>query len=186
VTIEQDLEIQPLAPAAADDPVVTATITDLINEVYREGEKGLWLGDVPRTTVTEVAGLIRAGEIAVARLGGRIVGSVRIQRLDAETGEFGMLAAAPAHHGSGIGRRLVAFAEQWARDERCVAMQLELLVPQGWTHPTKGFLAQWYDRLGYRVVRNGSIAVDFPHLAPLLAVPCDFLIYHKALLTSSP
>lgn len=181
-SVEPELEIRPLLPAEADDAAVAGTVTDLVNEVYRDGEKGLWLGDVPRTTPTEVAGLIRAGEIVVARLGARIVGSVRIQRLDAETGEFGLLAAATAHHGGGIGRRLVAFAEQQSRDGGCVTMQLELLVPRVGTHPAKARLAEWYGRLGYRVVRAGSLEEDFPHLAPLVAMPCDFLIYHKDLL----
>jgi GNAT superfamily N-acetyltransferase len=93
-----------------------------------------------------------------------------------------MLAAASARQGHGIGRRLVAFAEQDRREAGCTVMQLELLVPQGWEHPTKGMLARWYGRLGYQVVRKGSIENDFPHLAPLLATPCDFLIYHKDLL----
>jgi GNAT superfamily N-acetyltransferase len=180
------LEVQPLLPAAADDPAVVSTLTDLINEVYREGEKGLWLSDVLRITPAEVAGLIRAGEIVVARIGGRIVGSVRVQQLDAGTGEFGVLAASPVHQGTGIGRRLVAFAEQHSRDAGCVTMQLELLVPRVGTHPAKARLAQWYGRLGYRLVRTGTLEDDFPHLAPLVAVPCDFLIYHKDLARPSP
>ena len=178
----EELSIERLSATAADDPMVTAAVTELINQVYRDGEKGLWLGEVvPRTTVAEVGSLIRAEEIAVARVGGQIVGSVRIQQLDADTGEFGMLAATSALQGQGIGRRLVAFAEQDRRDVGATVMQLELLVPQGWEHPTKAMLAQWYGRLGYQVVRKGSIENDFPHLAPFLATTCDFLIYNKAL-----
>jgi hypothetical protein len=60
-------------------------------------------------------------------------------------------------------------------------MQLELLVPRGWTHPTKEFLAAWYMRIGYRVTRTGAIDEAYPALAPLLATPCDFVIYHKRL-----
>ena len=36
-------------------------------------------------------------------------------------------------------------------------MQLELLVPRGWSHPTEQFLATWYTRIGYRVTRTGTI-----------------------------
>lgn len=179
--IEDEVDIGRLDPAAGDDQGVTSLLADLINEVYQEGEKGLWLDGAERTTPAEVAGLVRAGEIVVARLGGQIVATVRVQRLDADTGEFGLLAAAPARHGAGLGRRLVAFAEQRCRDQGCRTMQLELLVPRGWVHPAKDRLAQWYGRLGYRVVRTGSIDEDFPHLAPLLATSCDFLIYHKPL-----
>jgi hypothetical protein len=60
-------------------------------------------------------------------------------------------------------------------------MQLELLVPRDWTHPTKEFLNAWYTRIGYRVARTGAIDEAYPALAPLLATPCDFVIYHKRL-----
>ena len=60
-------------------------------------------------------------------------------------------------------------------------MQLELLVPRGWSHPSKVFLDQWYTRMGYRVTRTGAIEEAYPELAPLLATPCDFLIYRKPL-----
>jgi hypothetical protein len=60
-------------------------------------------------------------------------------------------------------------------------MQLELLVPTGWSHPEKDRLHGWYTRLGYRVVRRGSLGDDYPHLVPLLATPCDLRIYHRPL-----
>ena len=112
---------------------------------------------------------------------GRIVGCVRVQRLDAGTGEFGMLTADPAHRGIGIGGELIEFAERACRDAGLATMQLELLVPREWSHPTKVFLAAWYERLGYRVARTGTIDEAYPDLAPLLATPCDFVIYRKDL-----
>jgi hypothetical protein len=60
-------------------------------------------------------------------------------------------------------------------------MQLELLVPRDWSHPTKEFTRDWYTRMGYRVVRTGRFDEDYPHLVPHLATPCDFLIFLKDL-----
>ena len=60
-------------------------------------------------------------------------------------------------------------------------MQLELLVPQTWTHPVKEFLRAWYTRIGYRHVRTDRLADAYPALQPQLATPCDFVIYHKTL-----
>ncbi|MEU4525780.1 GNAT family N-acetyltransferase [Amycolatopsis sp. NPDC024027] len=94
------------------------------------------------------------------------------------TGEFGMLAADPARRGLGLGRELVRFAERASREAGCREMQLELLVPRDWTHPSKQFLADWDSRLGYRVTH---LAEDYPHLAPSPATPCDFLVYRKDL-----
>ncbi len=175
------LEIQLLASAAASDSELVGEITDLVNRVYAVAEDGLWIEAATRTTMREMTELIAAGQIAVARIDGRIVGSVRIQRLDAGTGEFGMLVADPAHRGQGIGRELVNFAEELSRQRGLEVMQLELLVPREWKHPTKEFLRAWYTRIGYRPVRSGTIDESYPQLAPLLATPCDFVIYRKDL-----
>lgn len=173
------MEIELLPPSAGR--AVIERITALVNDVYAESEKGLWQENVDRTSADEVAGFVRAGELAAAFAAGALAGVVRIRRLDEATGEFGMLAADPARRGVGIGRELVRFAERASRAAGCRAMQLELLVPREWTHPAKQFLAGWYERLGYRVTHRADFATDYPHLAPSLATPCDFLIYRKDL-----
>lgn len=175
----QAFKIGFLSSVTAEDTTIVAMLSDLINEVYAVAEDGLWTQGVTRTTAEEIAHLTRAGEIAVAVLGERIVGCIRIQQLDEDMSEFGMLAAAPSHRGIGIGRELVRFAEQSSRDKSRGTMQLELLVPREWTHPAKEFLARWYDRIGYKAVRRGSTGEFHPNLSPSLAIPCDFVIYRK-------
>lgn len=173
------MEIELLARDAGDGAV--AEVTDLVNRVYAVAEEGLWRDGAARTTPAETEAYIRGGEIAVARLDGRIVGSVRIQQLGGGVGEFGMLTADPDHRGVGIGRRLVEYAEQRSRGHGFDTMQLELLVPKTWTHPVKQFLHDWYTRIGYRVFRTGSLDEQYPALAPQLATPCDYVIYRKKL-----
>jgi GNAT superfamily N-acetyltransferase len=173
------MEIGLLPPSA--DRAVVERVAALVNHVYAEAEKGLWLRNADRTSAAEVAGFVAAGEIGVAFADGDLAGAVRIRRLDDVTGEFGMLAADPARRGLGVGRELVRFAEETSRRAGCRAVQLELLMPRDWTHPSKQFLAEWYGRLGYRVTHRADFAGDYPHLAPLLATPCDFLIYRKDL-----
>jgi GNAT superfamily N-acetyltransferase len=158
-----------------------AQLTDLVNQVYAAAEVGLWREHSPRTDRTEMAQLIRAGEIVLARLGAGIVGGVRVRRLDETTGELGMLVADPGHRSRGIGRALVDHAERQCASAGCSTMQLELLMPLTWSHPIKDFLAAWYHRLGYRVVRRASSDEIVPTLAHGLATPCDFAIYHKPL-----
>ena len=134
------LDIQVLPAAASNDPALMERITDLTNEVYAVAEDGLWTDGATRTTVDEVAELTRAGQIAVARLRGRVVGCVRVQRLDERVrsraasrrahGRVRMLVADPAHRGVGIGRELVRFAERKCHAEGLRTMRLELLVPR--------------------------------------------------------
>src|SRR4051812_33259600 len=119
------VDVELLGAAAGENPAVVARVVELTNEVYAVAEEGLWADRATRTSADEVVELIHAGEIAVARLDGRIVGCVRVQRLDADTGEFGMLTADPAHRGIGIGGELIEFAERVCRDAALGTMQLE-------------------------------------------------------------
>lgn len=171
--------IQPAESAA--DAALVGSIAALVNRVYDEAEAGLWRPGAERTSPAEIAALIADGQIATARDGDRVVGSVRLQSLDADTAEFGMLAADPELRGRGIGRRLVAFAEALAAERGARTMQLELLVPTTWIHPSKEFLRDWYERIGYRVVRTGHLAELSPDLAALLATECDLIVFHKPL-----
>ena len=170
-----------LEPAVTEDAGLVDQLTDLINDVYATAESGLWCDGATRTTAPELAALIRAGQIAVAARHDHIVGSVRVHEVSDDTSEFGMLVAAPDQRGMGVGRTLIDFAERHSRERGLRAIQLELLVPRGWSHPSKEFLKAWYGRCGYRIIRTGSIDDAYPHLAPLLATPCDLEVHEKPL-----
>jgi GNAT superfamily N-acetyltransferase len=179
--LDAGLAIELLDAADSRDARLVRPLADLINHVYAVAEAGLWVDGATRTTPRELSDLIVAGEIAVARRAGEVVGSVRIRDVSGDATEFGMLVAAFEQRTTGIGRALVEFAERRGREQGRRAMQLELLVPREWQHPSKEFLKAWYGRIGYRVVRSGSMEESHPHLAPLLATPCDLLGYEKAL-----
>ena len=170
-----------LDPAAGGDAGLVEQLSELINGVYATAEHGLWRDGATRTTPSELAGLIEAREIAVATVGGRLVGAVRVQAISDATGEFGMLVADPEYRGIGVGRALIAFAERHSRDRGLRAMQLELLVPRTWRHPSKVFLDDWYRRIGYRVIRTISLDDMYAELSPLLATPCELVVYEKPL-----
>jgi GNAT superfamily N-acetyltransferase len=167
--------------AAGKDGGLIERVTSLVNDVYATAENGLWRDGVRRTTPSEVAQLIEAQQIAVATVDGDLAGVVRVHAVSEVTGEFGMLAAALEHRSIGVGRTLVAFAERHCHDRGLQAMQLELLVPRMWRHPSKVFLDDWYRRIGYRAVRTISAHDAHPELAPLLATPCAFVLYEKPL-----
>ncbi|QBS46261.1 GNAT family N-acetyltransferase [Nocardia sp. CS682] len=174
------MSIEMVPTEAGGDTALLAELTDLVNRVYEAAEAGLWLDGASRTTTSELAGLITDGHVAVAREeDGRLVGAVCIRQLADGIGEFGMLVCAPEQRGAGIGSALVDFAERQCVDQGARTVQLELLVPRSWAHPVKEFLRGWYLRLGYVLERKGQLEESYPHLVPLLATPCDFLIFHK-------
>ncbi len=146
----------------------------------------MWRTEAKRTTAAELAEHIRGREIAVARAGEEILGSVRIWDVGDGRTEFGLLATAPEHRGRGIGSALVRFAERHTHRRGRRAMRLELLVPRGWTHPEKQKLDAWYRRIGYRAVSTASVDSAHPRLAPLLCTPCDFVVYEKTLPAAPP
>ena len=156
-------------------------LTRLINDVFRTAESGLWRDGAARTTRSELTELIAARQIAVARRDGAIAGCVRIHDVAEDASEFGMLAADPDHRGIGVGRALVDFAEQHSRERGLRAMRLELLVPREWSHPGKEFLKSWYARMAYRPISIRPFDDLYPHLAPLLATPCELAVYEKSL-----
>jgi GNAT superfamily N-acetyltransferase len=178
--------IELLEPGAADDAALVDVLARMVNAVYAVAERGLWRDGAARTSPDEMAGLVRAGEIVVARAGGRPVGVVRVHDVGADASEFGLLAAPPEVRGTGVGRALLDFVEGRTRDRGRSAMQLELLVPRTWSHPGKEFLRGWYGRRGYRLVRTGTLDADYPHLVPLLATPCDLEIHRKVLAGHPP
>lgn len=170
-----------LPPEAADHAELVARITDLINDVYAVAESGLWRDEATRTTTTEVAELIRLGEIAVATRDGRIVGSVQLHDVGDDASEFGLLVAARDQRNTGVGRALLDFVEARSRERGLRAVQLELLVPHDWSHPSKEFLKAWYGRRGYQLTRTERFDAAYPRLAPLLGTSCDLEIHQKQL-----
>src|SRR3954447_24770146 len=109
----------------------------MINGVYATAERGLWRDGATRTTASELAGLIAAGEIAGATIRGEIAGARRPPAVAADASEFGMLAAASPHRGTGVGRSLVGFAEESSRARGLRAVRLEPLPPRTRRHPNK-------------------------------------------------
>src|SRR5262245_42863456 len=128
-----DVTITVLEPTDCADAALVDELTVLVNDVYTVAENGLWTHGATRTTPCELARLIGARQIAVARCDGRIAGCVHVHDVAGDATEFGLLAAHPDVRGQGIGRALVEFAEQDARHRGRRAMQLELLVPRAFS-----------------------------------------------------
>jgi GNAT superfamily N-acetyltransferase len=174
-------EVRLLAPGEARDEGLVEELARVVNAAYAVGEAGLWLDGTARIGPGEIAEAIRGSGMLAATLDGRLVGCAYVRPLDEGTADLGLISTAPDRWGGGVGSELVHAAEELMRARGVTTMQLELLVPRGSVHPAKDRLRSRYTRLGYRVVRSAPFEQVAAHLAPRLAAPCEFLIFHKPL-----
>jgi GNAT superfamily N-acetyltransferase len=143
---------------AADAPV----LQPLIQRAYR--------GDAARAGWTHEADLIEGERIAVADLaalivdpaerlliaeeGGVPIGCVRLADLGGGLAYLGLLAVEPARQAGGVGRALMAAAEQTARDT-LGARRIEMTVIDCRTE-----LIAYYRRRGYAAVGTRAFPID--------------------------
>lgn len=160
----------PSAPAfrsavAADIPDVVA----LVESAYRgdSGRRG-WttesdLLDGQRTDAADVAeAMSRPGSrILLLERDGRLLACCHVER-KGETAYFGMFAVDPSLQAGGLGKRVLAEAERFAREEwGCRAMEMTVIVQ-------RGELIAWYERRGYR--RTGTYKA-FPYGQERFGIP---------------
>src|SRR5262249_41630755 len=100
------IEVDVLDATAAGDREQVERLTGLVNRVYAASEVGLGREGSTRTTTAEMAGLVAAGQIAVATVDGEVAGAIHVQTVSDDAGEFGLLAADSEYRGIGVGRAL--------------------------------------------------------------------------------
>lgn len=158
-----------------------AYITDMVNAIYDEAEKGLWKVSDSRTNAAEIKSLLKNKQLLLAVEKNTIVGCIQLVPHGAELMEFGMLAVHDNFRGAGIGVTLIKAAEQIAAKEGYKTMKLELLEPHNFKHPGKERLKNWYKDSGYEPKLTRSFADVYPEKSKLLATECDFTEWTKSL-----
>lgn len=150
-----------LRPAEPDD--VTA-VTALVESAYRgESSRAGWtteadLLDGQRTDVTAVTAQIADPDTTVllAEIGDEVMACCELRRPAGagSRGYFGMFAVRPGHQGGGLGRQVLAAAEEHAREVLGVSGLEMTVIAQ------RPELIGWYERRGY--TRTG-LTRPFPH-----------------------
>jgi ribosomal protein S18 acetylase RimI-like enzyme len=160
-------------------------LVEMINEAYDKSEHGMWKVEGFRTDRKEVEDLVTSGRLLVAKGGPpggeSICGCVKIDQIDDSTGGLGMLVVDSQSQGQGLGRKLVEAAEERAQRQGHRQMQLEVLAPKTWKHPSKEISKAWYARMGYAPQSTRCFEEDHPKVIPILATKCDFTIWKKTL-----
>lgn len=158
-------------------------ITNLINLVYQQSEGDFWPtdGSYARTNFDEITDFINKGELIIAQLGDKIVGSVHVYPIDKTTLGFGMLTSSLEFRKLGIGNLLLKTVEDFAIENQYKIIQLELLKPTDFNHPEKKFLEKWYQKWGYKHHETIPHEKLYFKQATMLKFPCKFDIFQKLL-----
>jgi len=151
VTSDSHLNFRRAAPADVE------AIVALVNSAYRgESSRAGWtteadLLDGQRTDAAEIAHLIGMDDslVLLCQSGNEIIGSVHLEKVNAETAYMGMLVIRPVLQGQGLGKQFMNAAEQTARAEwGTTRMQIQVIT-------LRHELIAYYERLGY--LRTGEI-----------------------------
>jgi N-acetylglutamate synthase-like GNAT family acetyltransferase len=140
-------------------------IANLVNRAFRV-ERFFVEGD--RISASEVRDRLATGRFILAERDNDLIGSVYVE-LRGEQSYVGLLAVDPSQQRNGIGRRLMAAAEDCARANQCRSMDLRIV-------NLRDELPAFYRRLGY--VETG--VAPFPS-AVTTKMACHFVTMAKTL-----
>jgi GNAT superfamily N-acetyltransferase len=148
---------------ARDD---VAALTRLINAAFTV-EQVAFDGD--RVDAQGVREYMKSGTFLLTEDAAGLAGCVYIE-MHGERSYLGLLSVEPKRQGCGLGRKLMAEAENFARDAGCRAMDLRVISPRAEQ------LLPFYLRLGYRETGTRPFPVDVAS-----KVPAHYILMSKPL-----
>lgn len=145
----------------------TAQLLTLINQAFSV-EAFFHIGT--RLDPDRIRPHLQNGRFLVAESGRTIVGCVYVE-LHGEDGYLGLLSVDPRQQKTGLGRRLVTAAEEFAREMGARHMDLTVV-------NLRTELPPYYEKLGYRIVGEEPIPEQ---MKARVNQPCYFLRMSKPL-----
>lgn len=172
-----------ILPATEQD---IPALTQLVNSAYRgdSSRKG-WtteadLLDGVRTSEESLRETLAQPQATILKYeqSGQLLGCVYLEKKDDEAASptlyLGMLTVSPEAQTGGIGKQLMAAAEQLARQQGCRSITMTVI-------PQRTELIAWYQRRGYQTTGETK---PFPMNDPrfgLPKVPLSFVVLKKEL-----
>jgi GNAT superfamily N-acetyltransferase len=132
-------------------------------------ERPIFDGD--RTSPEGVRAFLKKGQFLIAEDAAGLAGCVYVE-IRGDHGYIGLLSVHPSRQGSGLGRRLMAAAEEFFRDANCTAIDLRVVsarIP----------LPAFYRHLGYTETHTEDLPAN---VQP--KIPCRFIYMSKRLAQS--
>ncbi|ACO32134.1 MULTISPECIES: GNAT family N-acetyltransferase [Acidobacterium] len=147
----------------SDLPVLTALINRAfaVESFFKFSE---------RLNPEQTRAYFESGQFLLSEKNGEIHGCVFVE-IKADRGYFGLLAVDPAHQRTGLGARLVAAAEEYARERGALHMDMTIV-------NLREELPAYYEKLGYRACGTEDIP---PEVIGPIKQRCHFIRYTKPL-----
>lgn len=150
----------------------TEDIVALVNAAFAV-EKFFKVGE--RTDAADIAGYLEKGRFLILEDGTKMAGCVYVEVRPGRSGEasrgyFGMLSVDPSRQRGGVGRRLIAAAEEFCREQGCHWMDISIV-------DLRTELPPLYEKFGYRI----SGTAPFPSDQMPVKLPCCFVYMSKEL-----
>ena len=168
----------PVSPATIED---IPAMVNLMNSAYRgEGSKRGWTTEADmidgtlRTDETHLKELISLPGVVLLRYmneNNELEGCVFLQKREGKL-YLGMLSVTPALQAKGIGKQLMAAAEELARKEKCPAVFMRVI-------SIRDQLIAWYERQGYK--KTGEIQPFENSKFGTARLPIEFVVMQKDL-----
>jgi len=137
----------------------------LINSAFRV-EQPYIEGD--RIDAASVRSYLAKGKFLLSEDSSGLAGCVYVE-LRSDRGYLGLLGVDPQCQGTGLGRKLMDAAENFFRQEGCVAVDLRVI-------SARAPLPAFYRHLGYLETGTAPFAPDVP-----VKVPCHYILMSKAI-----
>lgn len=166
-----------ITPATLED---VAALNELINSAYRgDTSRRGWtteadLLDGIRTDEDGLRGLLEnpTATLLVYKEAGQLLGCVYLDERGDEL-YLGMLTVSPDAQANGIGKQLLAAAEQLAIDRQCRVISMTVI-------PQRHELIAFYERRGYRATGETESFPDDPRFG-IPKEPLSFIVMEKVL-----
>lgn len=123
-----------------------------------------------RLTASDLASHFKTGTFLVSEYGPQMTGCIYVQRI-ADRAYFGLLSIDPSRQKTGIGRRLVAAAEEFARELGARFMDIRII-------HLRAELPGIYAKLGYQITGTQPYPSESRHV---LTQPVHFICMSKEL-----
>lgn len=166
-------------------PSDKVTVMKMVNEAYDDCEKQFWVENHMRLTEPRFHRHVNKKELFIAEGNfSKIVGCVVISNTDDNGKNLSMLVVEPEFRRLGIGKKLVNFVIETAKEAKCDYVGVQILFPTYLPAPGKDLTKKWYLNLGFEFVGNMNFAEYFEEDSKYLVIDATFSVYKKILIDS--